>query len=152
LGRLAVLHRRRKPGKEHDVNAVRVLIVDDSRMYAETLELLLDADERIDVVGRAEDGVEGVGQALALRPDVVVMDIHMPRLDGIGATRLIRARRPSTRVVVVTSSATGTHEALAYDAGATAYLHKDAPLDELRDAVAGCSAAAEAPAEQRACA
>ena len=132
-----------KPNNDH---RVRVLIVDDSRLYAETLGLLLGADERIEVVGYAEDGADGVEQALELRPDVVVMDIHMPRLDGIEATRLIRAQLRRTRVVVVTSSGSIGHRAEALAAGAAAFLHKDAQLDELAGAVAG-----ELPVGRRFC-
>jgi DNA-binding NarL/FixJ family response regulator len=116
---------------------VRVLIVDDNRTYAETLELLLGADERIEIVGRAFDGAEGVQRALEVRPDVVVMDVQMPRLDGISATSEIRRRLRSARVVVVTSSTARAHRAEAFKAGADAFLAKDTPLDKLADVVAG---------------
>lgn len=116
---------------------VRVLIVDDTPLYAETLELLLGSDDRVQIAGTAADGAEGVERALALRPDVVVMDVHMPRLDGIEATRLICRRLRETRVVVVTSSPTAECRARARAAGAAAFLPKDAPLVELLSAVAG---------------
>jgi DNA-binding NarL/FixJ family response regulator len=116
---------------------VRVLIVDDSRTYTETLELLLGADDRIEIVACAFDGAEGVQRALEVRPDVVVMDVQMPRLDGISATREIRRRLRSVRVVVVTSSTTTAHRMEAVQAGADAFLPKDTPLDELADIVAG---------------
>src|SRR6266542_498956 len=124
---------------------VRVLIVDDSRTYAETLELLLGADERIEIVGCAFDGAEGVRRALELRPDVVVMDVQMPRLDGISATREIRRRLRFARVVVVTSSMTTAHRAEAFEAGADAFLPKDTPLDELARIVAGTGRAGRPP-------
>lgn len=113
---------------------VRVLIVDDQPAYAQTLELVLGTDERIKIVGHAVDGVDGVERALALRPDVVVMDVQMPRMDGIEATRQISELLPDTGVVVVTAS-TVIQGTKAIAAGATSFLHKDAPLDELGDSI-----------------
>jgi DNA-binding NarL/FixJ family response regulator len=123
--------------KTRDANRVRVVLVDDNPLYIEMLELLLEADARIEVVDRAFDGATGVERALALRPDVVVMDVQMPQLDGIEATRRIRCRLGSTRVVVVTSSEVPTHRKRARLAGAASFLRKDAPLEELLAAIAG---------------
>jgi DNA-binding NarL/FixJ family response regulator len=122
---------RRRP------RSVRVLLVDDAPVYADTLELLLCGDNRIQIVGKAYDGAEGLERALDLRPDVVVMDVRMPGLDGIEATRQIRAQLRATRVVVVTSSPTRECEARARAAGACAFLPKDAGFLEIAAAIAG---------------
>ena len=82
----------------------RVLVVDDDPLYAEAATAILSQDDRLDVVGRASDGRKAVELALSLRPDVVLMDIEMPVMDGIEATRNLGRLLPSARVVVVTSS------------------------------------------------
>ena len=80
---------------------MRVLLVDDHPLFLDGLKNLLAA-RGIDVVGIAHDGLEALEQARALRPDVVLMDIHMPRLNGLAAPRLIRAELPETRIVMLT--------------------------------------------------
>ena len=110
---------------------IRVLLADDHRLYAETLTLLLSTDERIEVVGHAEDGRQAVEQALRLRPDVVLMDVHMPQVDGIAASRSLRSELPDARVVMLSSSAATEDLERACAAGASAYLTKDADGDAI---------------------
>jgi DNA-binding NarL/FixJ family response regulator len=110
---------------------VRVLLVEDHELYARTIRMLLDSNERIEVVGRAPDGADGVRAALALRPDVVLMDIAMPVLDGIEATRRLRKRLRAVRIVMLTSSPDSSDVRKALAAGADAYLTKDDPLPQL---------------------
>ena len=127
------------------MTAIRVVLAEDQPMVRAGFRALLDATSDIEVVGEAATGSGALEEVRALRPDVVVMDIHMPRLDGIEATRLIRAQLRRTRVVVVTSSGSIGHRAEALAAGAAAFLHKDAPLDELIATVAGTPAGSSAP-------
>jgi DNA-binding NarL/FixJ family response regulator len=116
---------------------IRVLLVEDNDIYAEAVQLLLQAAEQIVVVGRARNGVEGVELALALSPDSVLMDISMPIMDGFDAARLIRDRLPDARIVMLTSSDDPADRAQAEAAGADGYLTKEARLDELEGAVTG---------------
>ena len=113
----------------------RVLLADDHPLFAEALQLRLELDDRIEVVARAVDGVEAVQLALLLRPDVVLMDVQMPRLDGIGATRRLRSLLPGVRVVMLTSSAAVDDVERARDAGAFAYLTKDADAATIAEEV-----------------
>src|SRR6266516_2651705 len=83
---------------------IRVLIADDHRLFAEALEAILAAEERIKVVGRARDGKEAVELARSLEPDVVLMDIAMPVMDGVEATKRIRKRRATACVLMLTGS------------------------------------------------
>ena len=114
-----------------DRRTIRVLFVDDDRGFLEALEALFADDERFEIVGTAADGSEAVARAVDLRPDVVTMDLEMPRMDGVEATRRIRAELPDTRVVVVSSSAYATRAEMAREAGASAYVTKSAVADEL---------------------
>ena len=114
---------------------IRVLVVDDQVLIRRGMALLLDAAPDIEVVGQAADGVEAVALARQLLPDVVLMDLHMPRKGGVLATREISAALPNTRVMVLT---TFDRDELVFDAvraGAQAYLLKDASEDEVLDTV-----------------
>jgi DNA-binding NarL/FixJ family response regulator len=114
---------------------VRVLIADDQRLFAEALEAILSIDDRIDVVGRAADGREAVELAREHEPDIVLMDLSMPVVDGFDATRQIRAELPRTRVLVLTGSASTADVARAREAGAAAYITKDEIAEELVRAI-----------------
>jgi len=114
---------------------VRVVIADDQRLFAEALEAILSTDGRIDIVGRAVDGRSAVELAVAQAPDVVLMDIAMPVMDGIDATRRIRAELPDTRVVVLTGSAATQDVDRARTAGATGYVTKDQIAGDLVKAI-----------------
>jgi len=114
---------------------IRVLLVDDHPVVRSGLAGLLDAEGDIEVVGEAGDGREAVGLAVRLQPDVVLMDLHMPVLDGPGATAELARLVPDTRVLVLTTFDTDTDIIRAIEAGATGYLLKDTPREQLVDAV-----------------
>ena len=111
--------------------SIRILVVDDHPVVRAGLVGLLAGEEGIEVVGEAEDGEHGVALAAELEPDVVLMDLRMPQLDGAGATARILAARPGTRVVVLTTFETDADILRAVEAGATGYLLKDTPRAEL---------------------
>ena len=116
---------------------VSVLIADDQRLFAEALEAILTTDGRIVVVGRAANGEEAVALARDGRPDVVLMDIAMPILDGIGATEAIRVHAPETHVVVLTGSDAPEDISRARAAGAAGYVTKDQVTGDLVRAILG---------------
>ena len=120
---------------------VRVMIVDDQRLFAEALEAILSSDGRIDVVGHAYDGRSAVELARERRPDIVLMDIEMPVMDGIDATKEIRADLPGTRVIVLTGSAATHDVSRAKRAGATGYVTKDQIAGDLLQAILVAAAA-----------
>jgi NarL family two-component system response regulator LiaR len=114
---------------------IRVLIVDDHAVVREGLRTFLELQDGIAVAGEAADGEQAVMQAEALRPDVVLMDLVMPRLDGVGAMRELRRRLPETRVIVLTSFAEDERLLPAIQAGAAGYLLKNVAPPELARAV-----------------
>ena len=118
-----------------DREVVRVLVVDDHALFAEALMLTLGIDDRIEVVGSASSGVEAVSLAEALRPDVVLMDVHMPSMDGIEATRRVRSVSPGSRVVMVTAARSPQIARHALAAGAERCLTKDTPALRLIDTI-----------------
>jgi len=113
---------------------IRVLIADDHRLFAEALGLALDADPRLEVVGCAGDGREAVKLAVALEPDVVLMDLDMPLVDGIVATRAISRHLP-IRVAMLTASPRPEDALRARDAGVAAYLTKGCSAQDVVEAV-----------------
>jgi DNA-binding NarL/FixJ family response regulator len=129
----------------------RVLLADDQRVVREGLSMLLGLLPGIEVVGTAADGEEAFAMALELRPEVVLMDLRMPRCDGIEATRRLRDARPETKVIALTTYADDASVLAAIRAGARGFLTKDAGAEEIQDAI-GAVARGEAaldPAVQR---
>jgi DNA-binding NarL/FixJ family response regulator len=113
----------------------RVLVVDDQRVVREGLQLILELLPDIEVVGSASNGEEALELAAERRPDVVLMDLRMPRLDGVEATRRLRETDPSTKVVVLTTYADDRSVIGALRAGARGFLTKDAGADEIKHAI-----------------
>jgi DNA-binding NarL/FixJ family response regulator len=114
---------------------VRVLIADDHRLFAEALRVILGAEPSVDVVGLAASGADAVRQTAELEPDVVLMDISMPDLDGFEATRQIMTQRPDTQVLIVTGSDARQDVDAARSAGAAGYVTKDRIAAELIRAI-----------------
>jgi NarL family two-component system response regulator LiaR len=110
---------------------IRLLIADDQALVREGVQALMSTEPDIRVVGTAADGVEAVAQALALRPDVILMDLMMPRQDGIESIAAIRRQIPDARILVVTSFSQDERVFPAIKAGALGYLLKDASPQEL---------------------
>ena len=119
---------------------VRVLLVDDEPMFLEALKALLEADDRVDVVAVAHNGADAVEMAETLRPDVALIDLALPGLDGFDTTRLLRARAPGIRVVVISGLSDGTEATAARDAGAARFLFKGGLHDEIADAIVAAHA------------
>ena len=120
------------PGRGHQTT---VLLVDDHPVVREGLRGMIDAEHDLTVVGEAGSGAEAIALAESLRPDVILMDLRMPDVDGVMATERILAALPRTRIVVVTTYESDTDILRAVEAGAAGYLLKDASRAELADAV-----------------
>jgi DNA-binding NarL/FixJ family response regulator len=116
---------------------IRVLIVDDHALFRRGLEMVLDEEDDIELVGQASDGAEATEKAGESLPDVVLMDIRMPRSSGIEACRTMKEAAPSMKIVMLTISDEEEDLFEAIKAGASGYLLKDIPLDEVADAVRG---------------
>ncbi|MET7709917.1 response regulator transcription factor [Micromonospora sp. NPDC005413] len=114
---------------------IRVLLVDDQHLIRAGLRMLCEAQPDIEVVGEADNGREAIPLAARLLPDVVVMDLRMPGVDGITATSRILAERPATRILVLTTFGDDDHLYPALTAGACGFLLKDAPPTELLDGI-----------------
>jgi DNA-binding NarL/FixJ family response regulator len=114
---------------------LRLLVVDDQALIRRGLSMMLAAEPGIEVVGQAADGIEAVEQAILTKPDVIVMDLQMPRASGVVATREITARLPKTRVVVLTTYDDDELVFEAIRAGAQAYLLKDASEAEVLETI-----------------
>ena len=117
------------------MNEIRVLLAEDQTLMRQGLRMILEFEPGFTVVGEAADGQAAETQALALRPDIVLMDVQMPGVDGVMATARIRAVLPETRVVVLTTFDDDTLVFDAIKAGASGYLLKDMPADELLAAI-----------------
>ncbi len=120
---------------DHPRDPIRVLLVDDHPLAREGLRRLLEGRDDVVLMGEAVDGIEAVERALALRPDVVLMDLQMPRLSGLGAIQALRAQWPEVRVLILTTFAQDEHLFEALRAGARGYLLKDAGADDLAAAI-----------------
>ena len=114
---------------------IRVLICEDHAIVRKGIRALLSTETGIEIIGEAGNGVEAVTQAAALNPDVILMDLMMPDLDGIEATRQITAQRPEAHILVLTSFAADDKVFPAIKAGALGYLLKDSGPDELVQAI-----------------
>ena len=115
--------------------SIRVLIVDDHTIVRKGIRALLAEIAGLEVVGEAADGREAIALAARLDPDVILMDLGMPRLDGIEATRQIKTRQPESRILVMTSFATDDKVLPAIKAGAQGYLLKESAPDDLVQAI-----------------
>jgi two-component system, NarL family, nitrate/nitrite response regulator NarL len=118
------------PIQDHQ-DSIRVLIVDDEPLFTEMIETLLDVEDGVEVIGKAKHGKQGVMLAHELGPDVIVMDVSMPVMDGLEATREIREQDPGALVLILTGGTNVTDVDKARTAGAAGYLTKDRIAAEL---------------------
>ncbi len=122
-------------GTEATDERIRVMICDDHALFRRGLIMVLEAEDDIEVVGEAEDGRDAVERVADIVPDVVLMDVRMPEIDGIEATRLIAERAPSAKILMLTVSDEENDLYEAIKAGATGYLLKEISIEEVASAV-----------------
>jgi len=112
-------------------NSIRILLIEDQTLMRQGLKTILDIEPGMTVVGEADDGEPGIQKALELRPDVILMDVQMPRLNGIEATKAICAAWPEAKVLILTTFARDEYVYQGVRAGAMGFLLKDAPVEDL---------------------
>jgi DNA-binding NarL/FixJ family response regulator len=113
----------------------RVLIVDDHPMVAEGIRAILETYDDLLVVGTLSNGREAIDQVEALDPDVILLDLNMPQVNGLAATEMILERRPDTRILILSMHDSGEYIATALNHGAMGYLLKDVPTEEVKRAI-----------------
>jgi len=117
------------------MDTIKVLVADDQRLMREGLATLLALADDIDIVGQAADGAEAIELAKAQRPDVILMDIQMPHVNGVEATKTIRSILPATQIIILTTFDDDEYLLAGLRAGACGYLLKDMPSEQLADAI-----------------
>jgi DNA-binding NarL/FixJ family response regulator len=125
--------------RDFEATPVRVVIVDDHRLFADALALLLGHDDRLTVIGTAQDGRSAIELAATEHAEVAVIDVRMPEIDGLETARRLRVRSPETRVILVTGMNEPKLADEARNAGAVALLTKGALHDELKEAILNAS-------------
>ncbi len=120
---------------DKEFKTISVLIVDDHAVVRQGLATFLELQDDIEVVGEASNGLEAIEQAKQLKPDIILMDLEMPQMDGIEATRQIRVQYPESKIIVLTSFATNNKIVPAIKAGASSYELKDVSPSDLVDAI-----------------
>jgi DNA-binding NarL/FixJ family response regulator len=113
------------------MNSIRILLIEDQTLMRQGLKTILDIEPGMTVVGEADDGEPGIQKALELRPDVILMDVQMPRLNGIEATKAICAAWPEAKVLILTTFARDEYVYQGVRAGAMGFLLKDTPAEDL---------------------
>lgn len=114
---------------------IRILISDDHQLFREGIANLLSASPRIKIVGQAENGQEAINKAKELKPDIVIMDLSLPIINGVDATRILHKELPQTKVLVLSMHAEKNYIKEALEAGAFGYLFKDCTYDQLIEAI-----------------
>jgi len=125
---------------------VKVLIADDQTLFRAGLARMLAADPRFEIVGQARDGKDAIEQAISHKPDVVLMDLQMPRLDGVEATKELSRRMPDVRVLILSAYAVGPAVKEALENGASGYVHKDVTPDVMASRILALQSNGHAPA------